>query len=169
MLGAKKTYCTEDFASKFKKEWNGDIIHSFTRSEHSKSVSILLRKDIGCKIASVHCDTIGRLVLVNVEINGIMCTVSNVYCPNNVADRVQFLTELKAFVQRHSMSKLNLYKGGDLNCVDSLNDRASGALDKSSMPLPNLKKKCLIDVWRYCNPNDKGFTYVDPTRRGHGQ
>ena len=97
-----------------------------------------------------------------------MCTICNVYCPNNVADRVQFLTELKAFVKRHSMSKLNLYVVGDLNCVDSLNDWVSGALDKSSDALAKFEKDlCLIDVWRYCNPNDKGFTYVDPTRRGH--
>ena len=164
----QETYCTEDFVSKFKKGWNGDIIHSFTGSEHSKGVSILHRKDLGCKIVSVHCDTIGRLVLVNMKINNTMCTICNVYCPNNVSDRVQFLTELKAFVQKHSMSKLNLYIGGDLNYVDSLNDRASGALDKSSDSLAKFKKDlCLIDVWRYCNPNDKGFTYVDPTRRGH--
>ena len=102
------------------------------------------------------------------EIKGIMCTMCNVYCTDYVADRVQFLTELKASVQRHSVSKLNLYIGGDLNCVDSLNDRASGALDRNSDALIKSKKDlCLIDVWRYRNPNDKGFTYEDPTRRSY--
>ena len=164
----QETYCTEDFASNFKKGWDGDVVHSFTSSEHSKGVSILFRKSIDCKLVSVHCDKSGRMILVNVEANGIMCTLCNVYCPNNVAERVQFLTEIKAFVTNHSMSILNLYIGGDFNCIDCISDRVSGALDKSSSALTKLKNDLnLLDVWRHCNPTEKGFTYVDPTRNGH--
>ena len=116
----QETYCTKDFAPIMKKGWNGNIFHSFTSSEHSKGVSILLRKGMECKVLSVHCDKIGRLLLVNIEVNGLKCTFCNVYSPNNVTDRVHFLTEVKEFVQKHSLSRQNLYLGGDYNCVYSV-------------------------------------------------
>ena len=114
----------------FKNHYSLNVL--YTSSEHSKDVSILFRTCIDCTIVSVHCDKIGRMVLVNTEVNGIVCTLCNVYYPNNVAKRVQFLTELKAFVINHSMSILNLYTGGNFNCVDCVSDRVSGVLDKSS-------------------------------------
>ena len=74
----QETYCTKDFAPIMKKGWNGNIFHSFTSSEHSKGVSILFRKGMECKVLSVHCDKIGRLLLVNIEVNGLKCTFCNV-------------------------------------------------------------------------------------------
>ena len=40
-------------------------------------------------------------------------------------------------------------------------------LDRSSSKLTEIKKDLnLVDVWRSYNPNQKQFTYIDPTRKG---
>ena len=63
--------------------------------------------------------------------------------------------------------KQNLYIGGDFNCVQSPFDKVSGSLDKSSNALSKLKEDLnLIDVWRAYNPNQKEFSFIDPTRKG---
>ena len=43
----------------------------------------------------------------------------------------------------------------------------SGSVDKSSNALSKLKADLnLIDVWRSCNPDQKQFSFIDPTRKG---
>ena len=49
-----------------------------------------------------------------------------------------------------------------------MNDKVSGALDKSSSALTILKKELgLIGAWKYCTPNLKEFTFIDSTGKGH--
>ena len=99
--------------------------------------------------------------------NGVNCTLCNVYCPNNITERVNFLSQITSFVHKYALSKQNLYIGGDFNCVESAVDRVSGVLDRSSAKLTEIKKELnLVDVWRSCTPNLKDFTYIDPTRKG---
>ena len=77
------------------------------------------------------------------------------------------MSQVKSFVHKYAISKQNLYIGGDFNCVESAIDRDSGMLDRSSSKLTEVKKDLnLVDVWRSCNPNQKQFTYIDPTRNG---
>ena len=128
---------------------------------------MLFKKGFEYKILSTHSDGIGRLLLVNIEVNAVNCTLCNVYCPNNVTERVNFLSQITSFVHKYALSKQNLYIGGDFNCVESAVDRVSEVLDRSSAKLTEIKKELnLVDVWRSCNPNLKDFTYIDPTRKG---
>ena len=91
--------------------------------------------------------------------NGVNCTLCNVYCPNNVTERVNFLSQITSFVHKYAPSKQNLYIGGDFNCVESAVDRVSGVLDRSSTKITETKKELnLVDVWRSCNPP---FSVID--------
>ena len=108
---------------------------------------MLFKKGLECKILSTYSDGIGRLLLVNIEVKGVNCTLCNVYCPNNVTERVNFLSQVKSFVHKYAISKQNLYIGGDFNCVESAVDRVSGMLDRSSSKLTEVKKDLnLVDV-----------------------
>ena len=91
----QETYCTKDFEVIMKKGWNGEIINRHSESSHSKGVCILFAKDFVYNIISTHCDNNGRKLLVNIEINGVDFSICNVYCRNDVSDRVKFLKEIK--------------------------------------------------------------------------
>ena len=101
----QESYCTKRFESVMNKGWNGTVFHSYTTSEHSKGVCVLFRKGLEHNVISVHCDDIGRLIGVNFEVYSVNCSVCNVYCPNNVAERIKFLAQTKEFVLTHAKSK----------------------------------------------------------------
>ena len=134
----QETYCTKGFAPKMKKGWDGDIMHSFSTSPHSKGVSILIAKGLPYNVISTHCDNDGRMILINLELNGVEYSICNVYCPNDLSDRLKFLGALKLFVNAHAVSNKHILVGGDFNCVDSMVDKSSGTLDKSSTELGNI-------------------------------
>ena len=133
---------------------------------HSKGVCMLFKKGFEYKILSTHSDGTGRLLLVNIEVNGVNCTLCNVYCPNNVTERVTFLSQITSFVHKYALSKQNLYIFGYFNCVESAVDRVCGVLDRSSAKLTEIKKELnLVDVGRSCNPNLKDCTYIEKRQR----
>ena len=71
---------------------------------------------------------------------------------------------MENFIETNAISKRNLLIGGDFNCVDSMTDKSTGSLDKSSKFLNDLKNKmCLIDMWRFKNPETIEYTYIDPS------
>ena len=158
------TVHTDSCAIKQSPGWDGDIMHSFSTSPHSKGVSILIAKGLPYNVISTHC---GRLILINLELNGVEYSICNVYCPNDLSDRLKFLGALKLFINTHAVSKKHILVGGDFNCVDSMDDKSSGTLDKSSTELGNLKCQLnLNDIWRYYNPDIKEYSYMDPSGRG---
>ena len=163
----QETYFTKDISDMIRKGWDGNMINNYSNSVHSRGVSILFSKNIPCKILSTHSDNNGRLLLVNFEYENVLYSICNVYCPNDVSDRVAFLTDLNTFLQKNAMSKLRLI-GGDFNCVTSESDKISGILDKSSHTLKLLQtSEQLTDAWRKLNENLNEYSYIDPSSRGN--
>ena len=54
------------------------------------AVCIMLSKNLSYNVLSVHSDTNGRLILLNLEINDKAFTIVNVYAPNVVSERISF-------------------------------------------------------------------------------
>ena len=162
----QETFCTKEFTDKIKRGWNGKMIHSCSLSNHSKGVCILLAKDLPCKVISTHRDGDGQIILINIELNNVEYSICNIYCPNNVSDRIAFLQYVNEFVKSHAVSKNRNLIGGDFNCADSPDDRSNGIVD-SSTKLASLKSSLqLEDVWRQFNPNKIEYSYIDPSGRG---
>lgn len=163
----QETYCTYNFISKFKRGWSGDIVHSVSDSAHSRGVCILFRKGLKHTVLDVHECKNGRFIAINLEINGNIFSIINVYCPNNLKQRIQFLGEIGEVINEFVSNKQNLIIGGDFNCVNENIDRSSSGIDKSSEMLCKLKSKWnLIDIWRKLHPDSKSNTYIDPSNRG---
>ena len=77
----------------------------------------------------------------------------NVYCPNDVKQRMEFINGISDWIDRYVMNKSNLIIGGDFNCVNDHYDRTKQNIDKSSEVLTELKSKHnLIDIWRQNAP-----------------
>ena len=87
----QETYCCVNFEKQFKAFWDGDIFHSFTDSNHSRGVCIMISKKVEHRIVDKYCDDYGRIVILNVEMNNEYFSFVSVYCPNNVSERVVFL------------------------------------------------------------------------------
>ncbi len=163
----QETYCTKDIEQTFRKGWAGELVHSFTSSAHSKGVSILFAKNLPYTIVSTYSDDVGRLLLVNINVNGEDYVICDVYCPNDVSERIKFLADVQTIILKQGISTQNVLIAGDFNCVDDLIDKATGVLDKSSEVLSKFKIDLeLVDSWRHVNPLNKEYSFIDPSRRG---
>ena len=164
----QETFYTLQNSAKFKRGWNGEQCHSYTNSTHSRDVAILLNKNLDYNVISSHCDTDGRISLVNLQIGNNEYTLVNVYAPNIVSERITFFHEMREFIHLHAVTRSRLIIGGDFNCVLNANDRVSSVTDRStSVLLEVLEHFSLIDVWKCLNPTQVAFTYIDPTVRMH--
>ena len=164
----QETFCTLQNSAKFERGWSGEQCHSYTNSTHSRGVAILLSKNLDYNVISSHCDTDGRISLVNLQIGNNEYTLVNVYAPNIVSERIAFFHEMREFIHMHAMTRSQLIIGGDFNCVLNANDRVSGVTDRSaSILLEVLEHFSLIDVWKCLNPTQVAFTYIDPSVRMH--
>jgi exonuclease III len=162
----QETYCTEAAKTQFDKQWKGDVFHSVSNSSHSRGVCILLSSNLTYNIISSHTDNEGRMVLVNLEIDGNEYTLVNIYAPNKVFDRISFFKNMTRFITEYALNKNRLFIGGDFNCVLTASDRSSGKTDKSMNVLKELVKTySLVDVWKDFNPNRKEYTFIDSSFR----
>jgi len=124
----------------------------------------MLRNNLDYTIINSHSDKAGRVILLNVEINKCVYTFVNVYAPNNSANRKVFFREVNEFIDRYSENKNRIILGGDFNCTFSELDRSSRNIDQSSISLKNLIADLnVFDVWRIFHPNDREFTYINPS------
>ena len=87
----QETYCTPEFVKRFDIFWKGKIFHSNTDSKHSRGVSILLSKNFNGDIISCVRDNVGRKLLLNICDEGSTYTLVNLYCPNSLKERIDFL------------------------------------------------------------------------------
>lgn len=103
----------------------------------------------------------GRLLCVDLELNGTKFRIINVYCPNELHDRLETIQALNALI----LCGWEVVTGGDFNCIVNKKDRSSSSttdvkLDSSSYALTNMiKDQNLIDVFKTMNPPTPGFTW----------
>ena len=148
----QETYCTQSFVTKFNKGWTGDIVHCVSNSSHSRGVCILFSKSLNYKLVSHYCCNQGRILIVNVEIDGIGYSIVNIYAPNNAQERIRFFTHVKSLIHSHVLFPTKLLLGGDFNSVLASEDRYTKKLDGSSSQLNNFVESMqLFDVWRSKN------------------
>ena len=165
----QETFCTLEYVKQFNAGWKGTIFHSFSNSNHSKGVCILISENVTCKVINVHRDNEGRKVLVNVKIHDEYYSLVSVYCPNTEKMRVEFIKKLQKWTIEKCLNTENIILGGDLNCTLSDKDRLNKCKsDKSTKHLKKfMKVKGLSDVWREQNTDVNEFTYIDPSNRGY--
>jgi exonuclease III len=167
MTMLQETFCTESFAKRFAKGWNGSIFHSFTNSPHSRGVCILFRKEFECKLISSHTDSQGRIILINIRVNDLEYSICNIYAPNDLGRKIAFMQEVQTFIKENAISYQNLIIGGDFNCATNAIDKANRTTDRSSLTLTKLITDLqLVDIWRKLNPEETSYTYIDPSGRG---
>lgn len=144
-------------ARQWEKEWGGKCFWSFGLF-HSRGVGILLSKEI--KSSKFFYDHEGRLVTVDIEINGQSFRLVNVYSPNCVRERKDFFDSIFP----HLSCSNPVILGGDFNCVESTSlDKLGGIPYKGAGGADILKTFCndfdLVDIYRKLHPNSRTYTF----------
>lgn len=165
----QETYCTKNIERQFNRDWNGSILHSFSDSNHSRGVSILVRKHLGLAICSTHSDDEGRLLLINGKLSSSeqKVTVVAAYAPNVLSSRIEFMKKTGKFIERFAHDDNFIILGGDLNTTDDMRDRSTGTTERCSTHFTAFKKFVKVtDVWRTHNPGKFEFSFVDSRASG---
>jgi len=143
----------------FQDKWKyGHSLWSGDNKNRSSGVSILFR-GWQFEIHQVKELVNGRLMYVDVRLNGILLRIINVYCPPDLQERKEVLKDIASLL----FCGHEVIMGGDFNCIIANEDRKSTRtvkLDSSSVDLTDILKDFqLTDVFRTQNPNIPGFTW----------
>lgn len=141
-------------ASFLEHEYNCKAIWSFGTNKIA-GVGILLFSSIDYKISKYEIDLDGRLIVLDLDIEGQSYRIINLYAPNDHKKRKEFFNELV----KHLVCNRVIIMGGDFNCVtdtklDKFGNGVSFTLGKQGSS--ELSKLCfdygLIDIFRHNNP-----------------
>ena len=124
----QETYCTESQVEKINetcRNFDFDGHHSITDSAHSRGTSILIKKKSDIEIRNVVHGKNGRKILLNLSVKGNMCTLVNIYAPNNVQERCNFCEGLGDWIYTNASDIAEVIVTGDFNCALNDNDRFS--------------------------------------------
>ena len=120
-------------------------------------VSILISKNISVDEISCRRCKFSRKMLINIKLNDVLYTLANMYGPDNIDYRVQFLSSSCKRIKKNTDSEDRLIVSGNMNCALTELDRPSGKkIDKSSHCLKQLLSfNDAVDVWRLLNKDKK--------------
>ena len=103
----------------------GQVIFSHG-TKYSRGCLITVNKNLDLKILKQEVDVNGRYTLLQVEIKGEEFYILNVYLPNSVNERVNYLEKLTNIMSTYDINQnSNIIIGGDWNVLQSLTDKQS--------------------------------------------
>ena len=147
-------------------EWNGKCFHSYG-TNHSKGVSILIKKNVEVVVESFYTTTDGRNFMILLSLEDRNICVVNVYAPTENSKKDEYFKSLETWIKSKRGNNFpELIIGGDFNCV--LNPRIDTMGTKSlyitPVGLQNLLCTFnLIDVWRVMHKDSLKFTFRNET------
>lgn len=166
ILCLQETFCTLDNKDNFDKDWVNEtthIEHCLSNSAHSRGVSIIFKTSLNVTIENCKKSDDGRKLLINCIIDKHKMCIVNLYAPNDVTERINFFKKSTSWIRQNKCDENNIIVFGDFNSVMDKRDRTSGRIERCATHFENLlKSNKLIDTFRSINPNEAGFTWVDP-------
>ena len=167
----QETHSDETVEIEWKKEWGSSMYFSHGET-NSKGVAILLDKDYDFEIKEIAKDKDGRILFLEVVLNGDSIMLGNVYGPtkNKQKDQIEFVQQISSMLDAHRDK--NIVIGGDFNiCQDTTLDKntvSNETMSLAAKSIQNLKDDFnLIDIWRVLNPTTKRYTWRGKTKTGH--
>ena len=134
-------------------------------SANARGVAVLIRSSLDIVIQHEHCDSKGRLLMLNAKIKDKNYFLINLYGPNKDAEPVRFYQDLSITLRGIDLnSDSNLVVDGDFNCpLDPTIDKKSGILIPRQHVINSIEniqnEFSLHDIWRIKNPNTRSYTW----------
>lgn len=157
----QEVYCNSSDIDIWAKEWGGTFFATHG-SNHSRGALIGIKNTVDAKCVQIYDDNEGRLIGVQIDLCDSRYYLWNIYAPNNVNDRKQFLCNMSNIINELSTDGHTII-GGDFNTV--LNPE----IDKIGGVKPNpacaniinnfINDNELIDIWRAKHGQEKRYTW----------
>ena len=131
----------------------------------SRGVLIAFRESLSFQIENEIKDKNGRILILQVNIQGSHYILINIYNANSEQQQLTVLNQLDEFLDTIEINRdTQILLGGDLNFIhDLLLDADGGKLSLKLMPIATMQdlteRQNLCDVWRVRNPTNSGFTF----------
>ena len=140
-------------------EWGGKAFYSHG-SNLSRGVAILINPSVSFSINHISADTLGRYLIIILNVHGESITLINVYGPN--IDGTSTFNNI--YEHLHNNVGYPIIWGGDFNFVFDLNKDKKGGLPQTNFNardyvLQTMHHFDLRDIWRDRNPNTSLFTW----------
>ena len=147
------------------KVWGGKTFWSFSKSNESTGVGILINSKIETEIISFQYDVEGRIVLLDFKLNNLEYRIINVYAPNNTRERKLLFQNIQPYL----VTRKILILAGDFNCVENIDlDKSGGNKEygtQGSEILKEIKNDFdLLDPFRKLNPLEKCYSWFEETK-----
>ena len=88
LLFSKRRISLKKESNNYSYGYHGKLYHAFSNWCHARGVSICTKVDH--KLLTVKSDSEGRFLLINIDINGQIYTLVNLYCPNATNERREY-------------------------------------------------------------------------------
>uniref|UniRef100_A0A3Q3FCW5 Synaptic vesicle glycoprotein 2C-like n=1 Tax=Labrus bergylta TaxID=56723 RepID=A0A3Q3FCW5_9LABR len=160
ILFLQETHTTPSDETDWGLWWEGSNYLSHG-TNFSAGVAILFRASANVKIVSCAEIVKGRLLIVRAEIEDTVFCFTNIYAPNNGAERVAFYTRLQKELLIYNQDQIIL--GGDFNCtLDFTVDRIGEEPHPHSSQTLNtvISHLDLLDTFRVKHPQSRQYTWV---------
>jgi len=143
----------------WKKEWGGQICFSHGKRD-SRGVMIMFKPNCDAEVLKIDTGSEGRVLYVEVDINGIKALLVNIYAPNE--DNPEFFRDI--FLEISKRDNCNIIVGGDFNLVLDLYTDKDGGRPKTNenaqkCVLEYIDSLDLIDIWRIKHPMSREYTW----------
>lgn len=118
----QETHTSLDNEFEFSRWWEGKSFLSHGTNT-SAGIAILFSKEMNVNILAIEEIVKGRILMLNIEYEGSVFVLINVYAPNNGYERVSNFFKLRSAIQKIDDNVCTII-GGDWNCtIDFIIDR----------------------------------------------
>ena len=156
-----ETYSEPNDENIWSSEWGGVIFFSHGTT-HSKGVCILMNPTFNFTFENSHKDPNGRIVSVDVNLNGSKFSLCNIYVPNEQRQQQEFLHNLNTYLMSNTDIE-NVIVSGDLNITLRAIDKTGGTFWKPTIArnkrITLMNEFALVDIFREQNPLKKSYRY----------
>ena len=170
----QETHSSVDSEIKWKQEFGKENDLFFCNgTSNSRGVAIGIVGNLDYSIKKLFSDNNGRLLIMNISVNGNEYLLINIYNENVEKDQVNLLNCLENQLDGFDIGcNTNIILAGDFNFFFNKNLEAKGGnpqLKKFSIAkfLKIKEKWNLIDIWRIKNKKHKKYTFTQNHYSGH--
>ena len=150
----------------------GNTMYFSNGASNARGVAIIITDNYEYKKLKVEKDTEGRFLILEIERQGTIYTIGNIYAPTRNFERDQqrcfliFTTQLDTMQNNHTIlgGDINLYMNPRLDKMDNSpdhNDNRNLRVDVCSF----MQTNNIVDAWRTVNPDKRCFTWHRAEKR----
>ena len=155
----QETHFTQAELKLVKMQWRGNI-YSNSGSSQTAGVAILINPDVDISVSPYYSDEQGRIQMVEIQKENLMCMLTNLYGPNMDMPELYHLVLDKI----RNCDSVEHIVVGDLNVVLNPkldNKNGNNNAPKARQTLQKLLDELeVIDYWRVLNPDKRIYSWT---------